>query len=178
MIRPVLLIAALLLAPMAQAQEITEADRAAIVARTQALERAFSGAQMDMAGMMAVVPPGIWETMTEASGMSREQLLAAMDEALGEAMAEVEIVSYAMAVERGTPGVTEAGRSYLLVPTTTVLRAGGQTIQNDSATLAMEDEGQWYLVRIDDASQVTMLNAAYPDFAGVQFPRGQMSVVE
>jgi hypothetical protein len=47
-----------------------------------------------------------------------------------------------------------------------------------SETLALLDEGQWYLVRVNDLQQVAILRQVYPEFAAVEFSGGTMEAVE
>ena len=47
-----------------------------------------------------------------------------------------------------------------------------------SATLALQDEGLWYLVRGSDAQQVAILREAYPEYEAVAFPDATMELVK
>ena len=176
MIRPLLLAAALLAAPAAHARDVTEADREAIDARIAELDGYMEAG--DMGAVSEVVPPAIFETMAAELDLSVDELLAAMTQAMEQMMTQVEIVSFEMRPEGVEGRDTASGRPYLLVPTETVMRAEGQTLRNESITVAMEEGGEWFLVRVDDMNQIAMLRKAFPDFEGVEFPRGRMSVVE
>lgn len=176
MIRAILL-AALLATPAAGwAREVTDADREAVSALVDQVDAAMR--QGDLMAATDVVPPRIFSTMAERVGMPEEELMEAMRAAMEEAMAEVEVVSSEMRLEEATEAETSSGRPYLLIPSETVLRVGGEGLRNETMTLALEDEGSWYLVRIDDMQQIQMLREVYPDFEGVEFPRGRMSAVE
>ena len=172
----ILLAAALALAAPAFAREVTAEDREAVSALIAQVDAAMESG--DVMGAMDVIPPQLTERMAENFGISSEDLVRAMRASLEEAMAEVEIESSEMSLDAAEEGETSTGRPYLMIPTETVMTVAGDTMRNESVTLALEDEGSWYLVRIDDINQIAMVQDLYPDFAGVEFPRGRMSVVE
>ena len=177
MIRPfILLLAATVAAAPAAAREITETDREAVAALALQVDAAMESG--DMMAAMDVAPPALLDAMAEAAGLSPEEARAAMEEAVEEAMAEVEIVSSEIRLDEAVAGETPTGRPYLLAPSETVMQVGEDTLRSESVTLALEDEGDWYLVRIYDIDRIAVVREAYPDFAGVEFPRGRMSVVE
>ena len=177
MMRPLaLLVTASIWAAPALAREVTEEDRGAVEVLIAQVDAAMEDG--DMMAAMDVVPPALLDAMAEATGLSTEAMREAMEAALEQAMAEVEIVSSEMRLADAEEAETSEGRPYLLVPTETVMKVADQTLRNESDTLALEDGGAWYLVRIDDVSQIAMVQQVYPDFAGVEFPRGRMSVVE
>ncbi|MEQ9258561.1 MAG: hypothetical protein RIG84_05640, partial [Roseovarius sp.] len=65
-------------------------------------------------------------------------------------------------------GETSAGRTYALIPTSVELRKGEQpTVTANRETLAFEDAGAWYLVRLDSDDEMDLLYQAYPEFEGI-----------
>ena len=44
----------------------------------------------------------------------------------------------------------------------------------DSEVLALLEEGEWYLLRIQEPEQVKMLVGTYPSLAGVTFGKGSI----
>jgi len=97
-----------------------------------------------------------------------------MRQVLGPMLEQVHIDNFGMnlaaAQEMTTP---TGGRTYLLIPTWTEMTVQGVgRIRADTQTLAWQDDGQWYLIRIEDAPQQAMLREAYPELAGVDFPLG------
>ncbi|AVH43380.1 hypothetical protein At1D1609_33270 [Agrobacterium tumefaciens] len=58
------------------------------------------------------------------------------------------------------------------------METGGQTIEAKSHTLALMDGADWYLLRVSDQQQVTILRKVYPSFAEVVFPDGSMQPVK
>jgi hypothetical protein len=47
-----------------------------------------------------------------------------------------------------------------------------------SSTLFLKDDDSWFMVRIEDPSQVAILTQVYPDFAGIAFAPGAMKQVQ
>ena len=170
------LLAALAWTATAEAREVTDEDRATVAALVEQVDTATE--QGDFVAVMDVVPPAILTRMGEASGLSTDELRDAMRAGMEEVMAEVEIVSANMDLGSAETGETSSGRPYLVIPTETVMETGGQQVRSETNTLALEEGGQWYLARVDDETQIRILQDVFPDFAGVEFPEGSMSVVE
>ncbi len=166
-----------LLALPGLARDITAAESAALQTRVDAFSAAF--ASDDMKAVSSVIPPKIINAMAARFGMEPAQLIDAMSQAMEAAMQNVTIDHYAMDVEAATFGETSAGRAYFLIPTQTDMTVDGTTrIEATSQTLAFADEGVWYLVRIDDAQQVSFLTEVYPEFKGIGFPSGTTKILE
>lgn len=162
-----------LLSPL-QARDITAAQTAAVAETIAQFEGAFQNG--DMKQVVAGIPPKIIGVMADQFSLTPDELRQGVETAISSSMEQVTIVSFNMDQEAATSGETSAGRFYLLIPTTTVMQVEDNTFKAQSATLAFADEGQWYLVRIDDAQQIGFLTQAYPDFEGVAFPTGTMQV--
>ncbi|HYD27479.1 hypothetical protein [Brevundimonas sp.] len=164
--------ALLLLGSPALAQEVTARDREQIEARIDILEQALSGG--DFAASLDVTPPALRAALARRFGITEAEMRTLMAEALAPMMADLTFVSYATDVPAAEIRTTPAGgRVYLLIPTTTVMDvrdAGRLRVRTD--TLAIEEAGDWYLVRVQEEAQVSMLREVYPEFADVQFPAG------
>ncbi len=173
-----LIVAVALSVAPAAAQDLSDADRAAMTARVDAFNAAFVAG--DMAAIFDFMPPPILTRLAAQTGMEEEALLAAMKDQIDAAMAIVTIDSYAMNLDAATYSITPDGtRPYALIPTETVMTVeGAGKMRATSETLAFADAGKWYLVRIDEAAQVTLLTEAYPEFADVTFTPGTLTAVE
>lgn len=162
----------------ALAQEVTAADRARIEARIDILEQALAGG--DFAASMDVTPPALRAALASRFGVTEAEMRAAVAAAMGPMMAEVTFVSYEMDVPGAAVRTTPVGgRTYLMIPTTTVMdveETGRIRVRTD--TLALEEAGDWYLVRVQEAAQITILREVYPEFADVDFPEGMTELVE
>jgi hypothetical protein len=160
-------------APVSQAEAasaIGPADRAAITARIEVLVDALSSGRL--VETLDVVPPRLLQATAARFGATQAQLRQAFAENAAQLFAGVSFVSCRMDLDAAAIRLTPDGaRTYLLIPTETVIDAGGAgRVRTVSQTLAMQDEGRWYLIRVQDAAQREVLTEVYPEFAGVDFP--------
>jgi hypothetical protein len=160
------------------AQELAPEASARIEERIAAFDDVMI--RMDMAATFDFVPPKLKKKIAESFGIPVEDLKSAMASALDEAMKTVKFESFGMDFAAATISTTTDGsRTYALIPTETLMSVeGAGKIRATSQTLAMDEGGEWYLVRVDDASQTTILKQVYPEFADVDFPLGQMVPAE
>ena len=159
----------------ALARPATEAEKAAL---DQVLTRFEDDMdRRDMAAVIAAMPPRIIPRMAEQSGMSVEQLKAmvvklsdsAMD-MVGEFGFEHRSIEF-KELANGTP--------FALVPTSTVINMkDGPSYRVKSHTLALLEDGNWYVMRVEEPKQLMILHGAYPDFVGVELPQGSMELLE
>jgi hypothetical protein len=65
-----------------------------------------------------------------------------------------------------------------LIPTETVVDLGEQgKMRASSQTLGMYEEGEWYLVRTEDAATLAALKAIYPSYADLEVQPGTTEMV-
>ncbi|WP_233503360.1 hypothetical protein [Sphingomonas psychrotolerans] len=159
------------------AQGITQTDRAAIENRIGAFDKMMregrTGDSLDF------VPPRLLGVIAKKFGLSPADVKPSFRQQVAEAMKHVKIVSFRMVLSNGTAGATpNKSRNYMLIPTETVVEVPGTgRLLSKSSTLAFQDNGIWYLVRIGEAEQVLVLREAYPEFAGVEFPSGSTTPI-
>ncbi len=168
----------LALAVPASAQDITAEQQQALDERVQSFDTAMR--ENDMQEVMGVVPPKVLERIAAQSGLSVDDLLAAMQAQMDEIMGTVEIVSFGMDLEGVEFTTFESGIVYGMIPTETVIDLGkdaGGKMRAKSDTLGLLDGDTWYLVRIDDPAQVAIIKEVYPEFADVEFPAGSVEPV-
>jgi hypothetical protein len=138
-------------------------------------------AQGDFAATFDFMPPKVLDLLAAQAGMSVDEVLIATKTDIEVAMATISIDEFGMDVAAADWQVTPDGQlGFALIPTVTLLSVPdmGQ-LKGKSETVAFPaEDGSWYLIRIDDASQVSLLQAAYPAFVGVDFPVGSMELVE
>ena len=175
MMRPLtLLVAASMAAAPALAREVTEDDRAAVADLIEQVDAAMGDG--DVFAVMGFAPPALLDVIAKPADLPPEKVHEAMNTALKEAMGEagtkIEGVSVEMRLSEAEAGQTSTGRPYLVVPTETVMKVRGDMHRDESDTLALEDGGKWYLVQIDDVSQLGALLVSYPDFMGADFLDG------
>jgi hypothetical protein len=169
------LLALSLLAP-AVAREVSEAERAALAETIAGFDAAMRA--NDMRRVMGTIPPRMLEAMAVQFSVTAEELIDAATEQMEQAMANVLLVSFSMKLETATYAELSDGMPYVLIPTETVMEIPGTgKIKAVSDTLALIEEGTWYLLRIDPG-QLPLLHQVYPGFADVELSPGTMEPVE
>lgn len=177
-LRPLLIAAAVALGGMTPAAhagdpaEIGHADRATVRALADRLERDVRSG--DASGALDVLPPKVLAATTHRFGVTEAQLRAAVAAQMAELMTDLTFESVDMDIDGATAGRTPGrGLRYLLIPTATViaLKDLGR-MRSRTHTLALEDDGRWWLVRVEGAEQLAVLREAYPEFADLDVPAG------
>ncbi|KEJ88114.1 hypothetical protein [Sulfitobacter donghicola] len=177
MFKKIAMAAALFVAACAAPYDLPADDRAAISTRITNFERAFS--KGDTNGIIGVVPPRMIQSIAAKGGISETVLRREMAKSARRATQKVKVLSFGMALDQATFLTTPSGRPYGLIPTQTRIQApSGLTVQSNNSTLTVEDGGEWYLIRVDDAGQIELLREVYPDFQGVSFPKGTSKVIQ
>lgn len=178
MIRFLHIAAALSLAFAAPSTAQSDADRAAVAVLVNEFETAFR--QNDMVGVMDFTPPGVWSNLADTLGVSVDDLREVTEIQMTQMMAQVTVEQFGMDVAAANGGVTQTGRPYFLIPSEMTMEVieTNQRIHARSDTLAFEDQGQWWLVRVQDANNRQMLVDAYPDLAQIDIAVGTMEVLQ
>ena len=169
------LVAALCLgASPALGQEFSADDEAQVQARVAELMAVTESG--DISGALDVVPPRLYRHIARRIGVTEAEVRDYLLRMTGDATAGIVVVDYAIDVEGTRPSLTPDGtRTYLLMPTVLRMRRDGQVLRSESQTLALEDEGRWWLIRIDTQQQVDLVTQIWPEFSGVDFPKGMMA---
>ncbi|MDF3605665.1 hypothetical protein PE067_05590 [Paracoccus sp. DMF-8] len=179
MLKPTCLIAALLFAGPVLAQSAE--DEAAIKAVSDHLMAVtLSG---DMTPTVDMMAPGIIAAGAEMTSLDPEKFKDMMRLQVAQMKDVAEFREAEMSVDAMTWHETGDGTPYALIPTHSVIAmksesGGRQVFEQNSQTLALQDGGAWYLVRVSDPAQQQMLTDAYPSFAGVSFPAATTEVIE
>ncbi|WP_306116145.1 MULTISPECIES: hypothetical protein [unclassified Roseovarius] len=167
--------AILLTATLAIAADYTEAEKQALKDRVSSFQQAF--ATGDFATIVDVIPPKMLHHMatranTDASAL-RTQLIALTETS----MKEVVVDDIKMDLDQIRYETTPTDAPYALVPTDfTFTLADGTTLRSESMTLALRDAETWYLVRVQEGAQLLVLTEVYPEFKGVDFGKGRLTV--
>ena len=177
MIRIVLLIVVMNLSLPAGARDLTAADKEAIGARADTFQAAMSDG--NIASMVSEMPPRIFAFMAARAGVSEEQLTAGIIFAMQAASQTVTVEYAEIEFAKATYHVTDNGTPYALIPTRVVLWAEEiGRIATIEQTLALEDNGHWYLLRVSEIQQLAILREVYPSFVGVDFPAATMTALD
>ncbi|WP_395773851.1 hypothetical protein [Agrobacterium pusense] len=150
------------------ARDLSPAEQERLNAQIERFTTALNAQDFETVGK--TVPPKIFEFIASDAGVTVEQLRSALTAQMQMALAAVKITEFTMDAEAISLTETPDGTPYALIPTKTVMETGGQTIEAKSHTLALIDGSDWYLLRVSDQQQVTILRKVYPSFATVEFP--------
>ncbi len=160
----------------ALSRDLSPAEQDSLRTRIERFSTALNAQDFELVG--TTVPPKIFEFIARDAGVTVEQLRGALTTQMQMALAAVKITEFTMDAQAITLAQTPDGTPYALVPTKTVMETGGQTIEAKSHTLALMDGADWYLLRVSDQQQVTILRKVYPSFAEVEFPDDSMQPVK
>lgn len=155
-----------------EAASFSAADRARIEARIEDLDGLIMSG--NLAASLDVVPPRLFQAIARRAGASEGELRAALRDMIATQTQGITVVSYEMDLAAAPPTKTPDGtRTYLLIPTTNIMQVEGVgRVRAITSTLALKDQGEWYLIRVDDANQIALIREIWPEFAQVDFPTG------
>jgi hypothetical protein len=152
-----------------------------VAAAVQGRIDTFNGmvASGNIAGTIDFTPPTLLAFMATSFNTTPDALRGQMRDALAATQGQVTFESFSMDMTGATQATTPDGsRVYVMIPTETVMAITGQgKMKSVSQTLALQEDGTWYLISIADANQATMIQGAYPEFAKVDLPAGTMTAM-
>ena len=166
----------LFLAPSStEARSLTEAETASLAATVGVFDAAMRS--NDLGAVVETIPPRVLEHIAAGAGVGVDELRGLLIKQMGEILAQATIDSFGMDLAKAEHRELEDGTPFALIPTETVMTIDGSKTAMRSHTLALLDEGNWYLVRVSDAKQLEILRQVYPEYVGVEFPRGSMEAL-
>jgi hypothetical protein len=168
--------ALLTLSAPVEARPVTDPEKAALATTIADFNTATSN--NDFAAVINALPPRIMAAMADQFKLSLEDMRKAATAQSAKVMATITLVSFGMDVTHATYAETADGTPYATIPTETVIAMGESKIRSSGDTLALLDEGKWYLLRVSEQSQTDLLKKVYPAFADVQFSPGTMEPVK
>jgi transposase len=165
-----------LLASVAWARPLTDQEKASLAVTVASFDTAMRDG--DYARVTKTVPTKVIAAIGRRAGVSPDQILAEMIKAMQETL-QSSAVKIEFSMDLGTAIHKElaSGTPYVLIPTQTTVAVGGQRVRERGHTLALLDEGQWFLLRVNDALQLQILREVYPEFTGIEFPSGSMEAL-
>jgi hypothetical protein len=168
-----LLVMAVFAGPLA-AREPSAQERAGIADRIARFDQQVRSG--DLAGIVGIMPPTLKRLMATKFNVPAAGIDAAMIAVMTPLMATVTVEDFKIDLAQAEYRLTPDGqRFYALIPTQTRMTIQKTTkIETKSRTLALVDEGAWYLVRLDQPQQIGMFKEAFPEFAAVEFPAGEI----
>jgi hypothetical protein len=156
------------LAGPAFAAELTPEQQAGLDARVASFDSAMR--YSDMSGILGVIPPAVLTQIATNYGVTTEDLIVSAQQQIDEALKSIGIESFGMDTSDVDATEIDNGAIYAMIPTETVMDLGqAGKVRVTSETLALLEDGTWYLMAVDDPSQIEVLRQAYPAFANVEF---------
>jgi hypothetical protein len=175
--RVLIWLAACIFSLSVHAKEFQSQELAALKDRIASFSAAFE--TLDIKVITGVIPPKVKAYIRDQAKLTDAQLEEGMATVLKQTMEKVKIISFKIEPDKATSHDISNDRTYLLLPTETVMSiTEGEKIVVKSQTLAMLEGDTWYLVRINDAQQRMILGEVYPEFKGVEFPDEQMETIK
>jgi hypothetical protein len=164
---------ALVLLPCAAlARPLTDQERASLAATVESFEAAMR--EGNFTRVAQTVPPKVIGAIARRAGTTPDQIVASMIKAMQQTLqgGDTKIESFGMDLATANHKELASGEPYVLIPTQTIIAVGGRRFRERSHTLALLDEGKWFLLRINNARQIEILREVYPEFTSVEFPSG------
>lgn len=167
----------LMVCAAALARPVTEAERQALEKQITSFSQALQAKAYD--DIADVTPPRLVDHLAKTAQMEPSELRRVMVEQMKVALTTVRIESFRFDMAKADYRELADGHPYALVPTELIAvdPNGGRT-RFRSQTLALLDGNSWYLIRLQEAQHLLLLQKAYPEFAGVEFPRGSMELLK
>ena len=150
-----------------QARDLTGAEHASLAARVRSFDDAMRA--KDIPTIIDVVPPRVVAHIAKTSGVPQSKLREVMIAQTGEVMKSAIVKSFGMDLGQARHESLPGGKPYVLIPTQVAMEIGDQKVAAESRTLALMDNGIWYLLDLNQPSRVSIFTRVYPEFAGVEF---------
>lgn len=160
------------------ARDLTAQEEAALA---QAVERfgELMRTQAWPAMIEASIPPRGTDDMLKSGGQTKEHFTKVIAGIMAETMAKLNLQAYSMDMAKAAKKEHADGTPYLFIPTALTVKVdGGDKVAIRSHTLGMVDAEKWYLVRVTDPQQQTLLVRMYPEYKGVEFPGETTEIVK
>jgi hypothetical protein len=126
----------------------------------------------------ASISPKLMTAMATNFKVPENQLKTLVVQQMTQAMQAVKIDSYGMDVANADYEEAKDGTPYALVPSVVVMEVSGKKVNSSGSTLALIDDGKWYLLNVGQKDQVAMLKSVYTSFADVTFPEAKMEAAQ
>jgi hypothetical protein len=151
------------------ARGLTEAERKTLDETVKSFVAARIANDADQ--VVEVMSPRFIAYVAQMSGLWKDEVRRQLATQLKNA-SDAKIEALTMDLSKADYNELPDGTPYVLVPTETVIRVpDGRHATGRSHTLALIDEG-WRLFSLESPDSPALVQRVFPEFAGVQFPRG------
>ncbi len=158
------------------ARPLTEVESRSLAETVASFDAAMRAS--DYATVIKTIPPRIMAHIAKSAGVEVAVLPPLVVAQMKAALAQVKLVSFGMDLAKAGYHELPGGEPYVLIPTETVMDTADGKSTAKSHTLALLDGGAWYLLRVSEAPQVSILRQVYPEFAEVEFPASSLEATE
>jgi hypothetical protein len=161
----------------ASARSLNDREKAALAATVKSFEVAMR--EYNFARVVQTLPPRFLAALARRFGVSPDDIVAAMTKSMKQTLESGVAKIESFGFDLGPALYKEApnGTPYVLIPTQTVVSVSGRRVREKGHTVALLDEGQWYLLRIEGALQLQILREVYPEFGSVEIPSGSTEIL-
>lgn len=162
---------------LAEARPLTDTEKDKLQQTVETFDKAMR--DEDYEQVANTIPPRVMEFIAKQAGLEVDALRTVVIQQMEAALAAVTLEDFGMDMKALKEAELANGDPYALIPTETVMTSESTgTMRVQSETLALLDEGQWYLVRVNDLQQVAILRQVYPEFSAVEFSGGKVEASE
>lgn len=168
---------AVLLSPSVSARDLTRDEALALEATVSAFDRAVR--ESNYTAMVDAMPPRILGALAKATDVPVSRWKSSAAAMMRNAFAEATLLEFSMRLDRASSGTLSDGMPYALIPTqTNIVMNGVGRIESEAHTLALFEDGRWYVMRLNDGPQTQQLRDAYPALQNVELPSGSMKFLD
>lgn len=138
---------------------------AALEARVAGFDRIME--RGDYLAALDYLPPATVRRLCEMAGTDLAGLRDRMAEQVEDMKATIDVsqMRFALGLDKARFGTTAKGRAWAAMTSTT--KIGPDWPEMTAPVMALEDDGTWYLIRLDGEGHRTMLAELYPDLRPV-----------
>ena len=164
-----LLLIAILLTGLSHFTNAQEPEKEALDLVVQKFSADFS--KGNFKGVMDAIPPKMLEVIATKASMEVDTLKTLMQQGMETSMQGVKFEKMEMSTENLKIEKTETGRLFAMVPSEMIM-SGEQFERTEvkTKTLALKDDGKWYLLRLESQKQATIVGEAFPDLKDIKLP--------
>lgn len=156
----------------AMAREATAGEKSALASTIARFDAGMKA--LDFGVIADIMPPAIVKLILASGKLDRQQFRASLQAQMQKTAAQVKFESFKMDAASALWREDAKGAPYALVPTETIMITQGRRVRAVSHTLALIDDGQWYLLRVESPQHAAVLKQAYPALANIAIPPGKM----
>jgi hypothetical protein len=135
----------------------------------------------DIGATFDYVPPKLRYSMMAATGESEAAMRKFVAQEWKTALKTVSLETFSFNMDDTRMKTSLNDRPYILIPTTMIAGVNaepGKVVKTDSHTVALMDDGQWYIARLDDPIMFNLFKSAYPDLVDINLPDSTMKKMD